>query len=102
MTKPEFTIEQIRKFAQKGYRSIAARYVQSAVLHIENCVQLRQLADDFMKAELRSASHKSTCEICDDMGNECKEFADIYMAEMDARAAFWNFLRPSRHSQPQT
>ena len=33
--KAEFTVEQIRKFVSYGYTSIAARYVQSALVHID-------------------------------------------------------------------
>lgn len=33
--KPEFTIEQIREFVSKGYTSVSARYVKSALQHYD-------------------------------------------------------------------
>lgn len=34
--KPEFTIEQIKKFNSTGYQSVSARMVKSIIIHIEN------------------------------------------------------------------
>jgi hypothetical protein len=33
--KPEFTIKQIRSFVSKGYTSVSARYVKSALHHYD-------------------------------------------------------------------
>lgn len=41
--KPEFEIEQIRDFVNKGYTSVSARYVKAALQHydelVKNCIK---------------------------------------------------------------
>lgn len=37
--KPEFTIEKIKEFNKKQYNSVAARYVKSAEIHIQQLQQ---------------------------------------------------------------
>jgi DNA-binding transcriptional MerR regulator len=45
--KPEFTIEQIIAFVDKGYTSVAARYAKSAMQHYDELLQQR---DELLEA----------------------------------------------------
>lgn len=46
MNNPEFTIQQIREFVAKGFGSVAARYVKSALEHYDNVTVDGVVADE--------------------------------------------------------
>jgi len=74
--KAEFTLQQIRDFDKKGYRSIAARMIRSLLIHYKNKPISSNVKDHRREPfecpyDLKSCSHvdMSTCTLdirCED------------------------------------
>lgn len=63
--KPEFSMEQIRSFDRKGFRSVAARMVRSLLQHIDAPVDPDECNHE---RTMSQGPHRAV--ICKDCGHE--------------------------------
>ena len=61
---------------------------------VEGLQEIEKAAKEFRDAELKNASHRTTCKNgCDFDASDCDIFGEMWMDEMRKRVIFWDVLK---------